>query len=218
MEINIDYTDKDPTYFNNIRHEMFPYAPKNAKVILDVGCGNGIFAECFKTRENAEVWGIEYVDHEARSAAEKLDKVFSGPCEDYLDELPEDYFDVIYFNDVLEHLIDPYTVLKKIKSKLKLGGVVISSIPNVRYFKPFMRVLFGKDWKYSDHGTMDRTHMRFFTKKSILRMYLEAGYKVLTHEGINKTKSITPILFNIPMFFTQMDMLNLQYATVAARV
>ena len=43
----------------------------------------------------------------------------------------------------------------------------------------------------------------------------DAGYTITTHEGINKTKSIRPLLFNIPLLFTQMDMLNLQYATVA---
>jgi hypothetical protein len=96
------------------------------------------------------------------------------------------------------------------------NGVVISSIPNVRFFRTFSKVLFSKDWKYEDHGVMDKTHLRFFTGKSIKRMYDELGYTILKHEGINVTKSIKPLLFNIPFLFTQMDIRNVQYATVAA--
>jgi hypothetical protein len=62
---------------------------------------------------------------------------------------------------------------------------------------------------------MDKTHLRFFTGKSIKRMYDESGYSIITHEGINVTKSIKPILFNILFLFTQMDVRNVQYATVA---
>ena len=77
------------------------------------------------------------------------------------------------------------------------------------------KLLVKKDWQYEGHGIMDKTHLRFFTNKSIKTMYKDAGYTITTHEGINKTKSIRPLLFNIPLLFTQMDMLNLQYATVA---
>jgi len=197
---------------------MLAYAPKNPSAVLDVGCGIGSFAEHFKNQDpTTEVWGIEYVDSEAQAAKERLGTVFSGACENHIVNLPDNFFDIIYFNDVLEHLVDPYTVLEKIRLKLKEGGVVISSIPNVRYFKSFKKVLFQKDWKYASHGTMDRTHLRFFTKKSIDRMYREAGYKVITNEGINRTKSITPWLFNIPLLFTQMDVFYLQYATVARK-
>ncbi|MBV1922730.1 MAG: class I SAM-dependent methyltransferase [Flavobacteriaceae bacterium] len=211
----MDYENKPEGYYTNIRSEMVKYLPENAKKIIDVGCGNGAFAEVLKQKTNGEVWGIEYMDNEAQDAKEKLHKVFSGRCEDYIDELPDNYFDAIYFNDVLEHLVDPYDVLDKIKHKLSPEGVVISSIPNMRAYKSFMKLVLKKDFKYEEHGTMDKTHLRFFTKKSIKRMYEEQGYTVLTHEGINKTKSLKPILMNIPLLFTQMDMLDLQYATVA---
>ncbi|MAQ75825.1 MAG: methyltransferase [Aquimarina sp.] len=194
---------------------MLKYLPEDAKKIIDIGCGNGAFAEVLKKQNNAEVWGIEYMDREAQVAKSKIDKVFSGPCENYIDELPDGYFDVIYFNDVLEHLVDPYEVLDKIKYKLAPNGIVISSIPNVRYHNTFMRLLLKKDWLYEDYGVMDRTHLRFFTDKSIKRMYKEQGYTVVLQEGINKSRSIRPYLYNIPVLFTQMDILFPQYATVA---
>jgi 2-polyprenyl-3-methyl-5-hydroxy-6-metoxy-1,4-benzoquinol methylase len=211
----MDYENKPDGYYDNIRNEMIKYMPENPEKIIDVGCGNGAFAEVVKKQTGAEVWGIEYMDNEAQIAKQKLDNVFSGKCEDYIDELPDHYFDVIYFNDVLEHLVDPYMVLDKIKHKLAPGGVIISSIPNVRYHNTFMRVLIKKDWRYEDFGVMDRTHLRFFTKKSIRRMYEELGYSVVKHEGINKSRSVKPYLYNIPVFFTQLDIRYPQYATVA---
>lgn len=212
----MDYDNKPEGYYNNIRYDMIAYLPDNPKTIIDIGCGNGAFAEVLKQKTNAETWGIEYMDEEAKIAKKKLDKVFSGPCEDYLDELPDNYFDVIFFNDVLEHLVDPYMVLDKIKHKLTDTGVVISSIPNVRYHNTFMRTLIHKDWKYNDHGVMDRTHLRFFTGKSIRAMYEDLGYSVIKNEGLNKSKSLKPYLYNIPVLFTHLDIRFPQYATVAS--
>lgn len=211
----MDYDSKPEGYFDHVRDEMLKYLPQSPKTILDVGCGSGAFAHLLKERTGAEVWGIEYMKEEARKAEVVLDKVFAGPCEESIDELPNNFFDVIYFNDVLEHLPEPYLVLNKIKGKLAKNGVVISSIPNVRYYKTFFKILFKQDWKYEDQGIMDRTHLRFFTGKSIKRMYEEAGYVVQLHEGINKTSSIRPYLYNLPLLFSQMDILYLQYATVA---
>lgn len=209
------YENKPQGYYDNVREEMLKYLPENAKKILDIGCGNGAFASLVKQKNGAEVWGIELMEDEAKVAVDVLDKVFVGNCEKHIGGLPENYFDVIYMNDVLEHLVDPYSVLEILKSKLAPNGVVISSIPNVRFFRTFSKVLFSKDWKYDEYGVMDKTHLRFFTGKSIKRMYEELGYSILTHEGINVTRSIKPILFNIPFLFTQMDIRNVQYATVA---
>ncbi|WP_246615769.1 class I SAM-dependent methyltransferase [Aquimarina litoralis] len=211
----MDYDNKPEGYYDNVRQEMIAYLPDNVNKIIDIGCGNGAFAEILKQKTGGEVWGIEYMEEEAKIAETKLDKVFAGKCEDYLDELPDKYFDVIYFNDVLEHLTDPYMVLGKVKHKLNPNGVVISSIPNVRYYDTFLKVLFQKDWKYEGHGVMDKTHFRFFTGKSIQRMYEEEGYTVLKHEGINKSRSIRPFLYNIPVLFRHMDIRYPQYATVA---
>ena len=210
------YENKPAGYYDNVRHEMLKYLPKNAKKVIDIGCGNGAFAGIVKEKNTAEVWGIELMEEEAKVAETVLDKVFTGPCEQFINDLPDNYFDVIYFNDVLEHLADPYTVLDVLKKKLSKDGVVISSIPNVRFYRTFSKVVFGKDWKYDEFGIMDKTHLRFFTGKSIKRMYEDLGYKIVIHEPINITKSLKPILFNIPLLFSQMDIRNLQYATVAS--
>jgi len=213
----MDYENKEEGYYNNTRDEMLAFLPKNAKTILDVGCADGSFSKIIKEKNNAEVWGIEYMPEEANKASLKIDRVFTGPCEDNIDELPDNYFDVIYFNDILEHLVDPYMVLEKVKPKLSKNGIIISSIPNMRYHSALKNLIFRKDWKYADHGIMDKTHLRFFTKKSIYNMYKDAGYVVKIHKGINVTKSLKPWLYNIPFLFTALDMRYLQFATVAEK-
>ncbi|MBT8304779.1 MAG: class I SAM-dependent methyltransferase [Bacteroidia bacterium] len=194
---------------------MLGFLPADAKTILDVGCGQGSFALVAKRRNSAEVWGIELMEDEARLAKPILDKVFVGPCEDHIEKLPENYFDTIFFNDVLEHLVDPYMVLRTIKSKLTPKGVIISSIPNMRYHSVLSKLIFQKDFEYAEHGVMDKTHLRFFTKKSIQRMYEDAGFRVIEHVGINKSRSLKPLLYNIPFLFNALDMYYPQYATMA---
>ncbi|MGJ8592705.1 MAG: class I SAM-dependent methyltransferase [Aquaticitalea sp.] len=213
----MDYNNKPDGYYKNIRHEMLAYLPNSAKRVLDVGCGEGTFAHAIKDKNTAEVWGIELMPDAGDEAKKVLDKVFVGPCEDFIEDLPDNYFDAIYFNDVLEHLLDPYTVLEIIKNKLTDNGVVISSIPNFRYYRVFREIYFKEDFQYREDGVMDKTHLRFFTKKSIQRMYEDLGYEIVSHVGINGEKSSKPYFYNIPRLFKGMDMKHLQYATVAKK-
>jgi 2-polyprenyl-3-methyl-5-hydroxy-6-metoxy-1,4-benzoquinol methylase len=192
-----DIYQKDEHYFANQRHEMLEFLPSTAKRILDVGCGEGNFASLVKQHNQAEVWGIELDVHASNLAKTKLHKVFCGTAEDCLKDLPENYFDVIYFNDVLEHLIDPYTLIKKIQSKLSSQGMVIASIPHVKYFRVLNQLLFQGEWKYEDTGVLDKTHLRFFTKKSMVRMFEEGGFKVDKIKPINKSKSFRPMYLHL---------------------
>ena len=211
------YDEKEAEYFTHLRPEMLALLPDSAKTVLDVGCGEGVFAKQIKDKNNAEAWGIELMEEPAQLAAKVLDNVFVGPYQKFLDDLPDDYFDVVYCNDVLEHLVDPYSFLGGLKSKLSANGVVISSIPNIRYLDAFQKIILQKKFEYQEHGIFDKTHLRFFTKSSIAQMYKDQGYEIIEHKGINRTRSIRPYLFNIPFLFTAMDMFYLQFATVARR-
>jgi len=213
----MDYNNKVKGYFKNIRHEMLEFLPENTKTLLDVGCGEGNFAAFAKEKNGLEAWGIELMETSGKVAEKKLDKVLIGDCEKCVEELPDAYFDAVYFNDVLEHLIDPYAVLAKIKAKLSANGVIISSIPNIRYHKVLKSLLVNKDWKYTNNGVLDKTHLRFFTRKSIAAMYTDLGYEIIAHKGINRTKSLKPYLYNLPLLFSSMDMFYLQYATLVRK-
>jgi 2-polyprenyl-3-methyl-5-hydroxy-6-metoxy-1,4-benzoquinol methylase len=211
----MDYQNKDDGYYKNLRPEMLSLLPTNAKKILDVGCADASFAETVKKKNNAEVWGIEFMPEIAKKGVSKIDKILIGTIEETISQIPKNYFDVIYFNDVLEHLLDPYNLLEKIKQHLTKDGVVISSIPNVRHHKTFMKLVFKKEWTYESHGILDKTHFRFFTKKSIQSMYEDAGFEIISHNGVNASKSIKPWFYNILFLFTALDMRYLQYATKA---
>lgn len=213
----MEYSNKPNLYYTNYRPEMQALFPSHAKKVLDVGCGEGAMIYELKQKYNIETWGIEFMEAEALKAKEKLNHVIIDTVENSIDKLPDNYFDVIYFNDVLEHLANPNSVLAKIRTKLSGNGVIISSIPNVRYHSVFKQYIFKKDWKYDNAGVMDFTHLRFFTSKSIKDMYREAGYEIIKHQGINKTKSLMPYLYNLLLLFTASDMFYVQYATIAKK-
>ena len=213
----LDYINKPADYYENARPEMLAFLPEGTKTALDIGCSSGAFGAAIKEKSGAEVWGIEPFESFGKFAVNRLDTVFIASVESTIEKLPDNYFDVIYCNDVLEHLLDPYTVLEKLRTKLTTNGKVISSIPNIRYFRAFFKILFNGEWDYVDQGIMDRTHVRFFTKKSIIKMYKNAGYSIESHNGINASKSIKPSLMNIVMLGGARDMKYLQFATVASK-
>jgi 2-polyprenyl-3-methyl-5-hydroxy-6-metoxy-1,4-benzoquinol methylase len=218
MDIQEQVDQTAPGYYGSVRKEMADYVPQSASVILEVGCAEGNFSFSLKRdRGNIEAWGVEYDASAAKKAESKLDRVFTGPIETHIDQLPDNYFDAIIFNDVLEHLVDPYNVLDRLRNKLKDKGVAISSIPNIRYFRVLFDLIWRKNWRYTDSGIMDRTHIRFFTIKSIREMYEDQNYKVILHEGIRPSKSLKPKLLNFLFFGKFSDIKYQQIATVATK-
>lgn len=209
-----DLLAKPDEYYNLVRQEMFKYIPSQAFKILEIGCGEGNFGAELK-KKKIEVWGVEYAPDQAALAEKKLDRVIAGDVATIIDSLPDNYFDVVVCNDVLEHLIDPYTVLDKLKDKLTEKGVVVSSIPNIRFFRNLFDYFFNKNWDYTDNGIMDKTHYRFFTVNSIRKMYENLGYEIVRMEGINPSKSIRPFIWNIFFLGAFWDIKYLQFATVA---
>ncbi|MFD2565860.1 class I SAM-dependent methyltransferase [Pseudotenacibaculum haliotis] len=211
---------KSAEYYANVRPEMLKFIPNSATKILEVGCGEGNFSAQLM-KDGVEIWAIEPNPNSAKNAAQKLTKVIEGTIDEKIGEVPDNYFDVIIMNDVIEHLLEPWDDIQKLKSKLNDEGVFVSSIPNVRYAKNIFNMLLKKDWKYTEHGILDSTHFRFFTKKSIRRMFESCGYEVVKSSGINRTKSMLyapfSIIFNIPLLFTQLDMFYMQFATVAKK-
>lgn len=204
--VRAQYQKKEPFYFQLARQEMLPYIPAEACTVLDVGCGHGIFGKVLKETRAVEIWGVELDEPAAAIAAHQLDYVLSGRFDENLN-LPVDKFDCILFNDVLEHMVDPYAALLYCKSLLRKDGVVVSSIPNVRYFETMWDLIVKKNWQYADYGILDRTHLRFFTYRSMLSTFQELGYQVQLIEGINslenqqsrhsrRFKMINRLLFN----------------------
>lgn len=203
-------------YYSNIRPEVAGFVPKNIKTILDIRCGQGVFLKLVKAQTGAETWGVEVQTEVAEKAKDHIDKILTGKVEDVLGSIPNAYFDCITFNDVLEHLLEPAEVLKMIRPKLSENGIIIASIPNVRFFRNLYELLIKKDWEYKDAGILDSTHFRFFTQKSMKRMFENAGYKLVKQEGINKITSWKFQLFNLLTLGVFNDSKYLQFVCIAS--
>jgi 2-polyprenyl-3-methyl-5-hydroxy-6-metoxy-1,4-benzoquinol methylase len=218
MDYNNNITDfkmKPDDYYTLARPEMLEFIPKSVKKALDIGCGMGYFGKSIKDKTGAEVWGVELDEESAKVAKGNIDNVLVGDVNQIIENLQEKSFDCIIFNDVLEHLVDPYSVLLNIKRLLSDNAVVVSSIPNVRYIGNLKRLLINKQWKYEDAGILDKTHLRFFTKLSIVDMFENLGYELLQIEGINPVQSWKFSLLNIFTYGILSDTRFLQYASIA---
>lgn len=175
----------DSSYYQGKRPEMLAFIPNNATRFLELGCGAGGFGGLLRdTRKGVHVIGIEIHQESAAEARKHLDEVIEQPIEAALASIPLGSIDCVVCNDVLEHLVDPWAVLKQIRTVLQPGGCVVSSIPNVRHFPVFKKYAFYADWQYEKWGVLDRTHLRFFTKSSISRLFSESGFRAHRIEGI----------------------------------
>lgn len=193
---------KPANYYQNTRTEMMDFVPEGIKTSLEAGCSEGSFSRQLIDKYKTETWGIEPHKPSAKKASKYLHKVFDTSVEEAIKKLPSNHFDLIVFNDVLEHLYDPEQVLKDLKRTLTKKGVVVASIPNIRYFHNFRALALHSDWVYEEAGVLDFTHLRFFTHKSIKMMFEEAGYKVDEMQGINPTPHI-PFKFKVFNFATR---------------
>jgi 2-polyprenyl-3-methyl-5-hydroxy-6-metoxy-1,4-benzoquinol methylase len=205
-------------YFNNIRPEMLDFVPKDVARILEVGCGEGVFGGQLAQRQGAEVWGIEPNRAAAEIAAARLFRAENGPFDENV-SAPRNHFDCVIFNDVLEHMPDPWAALELSKRFLRdQKSVVVASIPNFRYWHNMVEIVIRKDFSYSNAGILDRTHLRFFTRKTIIDLFAKAGFEILGMAGINPTPSRKFKLANFILMNRISDMEYLQYGLVARRL
>ena len=162
---------------------MHVFLPPNRRRVLDVGCSQGRFGASVPGVQ--EVWGIEPDAEAAEIAASRLHKVIHGTFESARAGLPRAYFDLVVCNDVIEHMPDHDSFLRDIKDHIAPGGALVGSIPNVRHYRNLVNVAVLRDWEYEAFGILDRTHLRFFTEKSLRRTLEQAGFRIERFEGIN---------------------------------
>ena len=215
-------------YYCHSRRELLVYVPEATQRVLDVGCGAGVFGFTLKQRGTPEVHGIELDEAAGRQARELLDGVVVGDVETM--ELPFDdgYFNCIVFADLLEHLYDPTAVLRKVARVLRPGGLMVMSIPNIRFYLTFAMLAAGR-WKYEDAGIMDRTHIRFFTAVEMRNMVRAAGLRVSrmrpltasTPELLPRNPDGSVTMGNLTLTpqneMDYLDLLTIQYVILATR-
>jgi len=164
------------------RPDIVKLIPKNAKTILDVGCGAGLLGQNIKKiiKHKVFCYGIDTNKELACHARKYLDKVIIADLNNLSlwQQVEDKSLDVIVFADVLEHLINPLDVLKAATSKLTDNGVVITCIPNIRHWSTFYYLYVTGRWPRNERGLFDKTHLRFFTKKDIYDLHNQAGLQI----------------------------------------
>lgn len=145
--------------------------------VLDVGSAHGYLAAVLRSR-GFRVTGIEADQALAEQAAKYCETCFRANLDEPLPDLVHQ-FDAVVFGDVLEHLKDPLGVLRKITGQyLAPSGIVVISLPNVANFYVRLRLLAGH-FDYAERGILDRTHLRFFTRRTFCKMLDEAGLDIM---------------------------------------
>lgn len=143
---------------------------------LDVGAADGFLAE----RLTAQGWTVTALERDPELAARA-----HGRCKEVvvadLESAPpllHGPFDAIVYGDVLEHLSDPGAVLRALDQTLAPEGTVIVSVPNVAHLWVRLSLLAGR-FDYADRGILDRTHLRFFTRRTLRELLRAAGLTVV---------------------------------------
>lgn len=171
----------------NHNPELLSLIPKDAQRVVEVGCSAGALAREYK-KFNAQVFytGIEIDPDYAEMARAHCDRVLDMNIEQARPEMlaTDLAADCWVFGDVLEHLHDPWRTLANIRESMPAGGCVVACIPNAQHWSLQARLSIG-DFRYADSGLLDRTHIRFFTRATMLEMFQHAGYYV--EAGVART-------------------------------
>ena len=159
-----------------IREELLAQIDMKKKdlTVLDVGCACGGNLMAIRSQNpTADLYGIE-INPFTATVASCYGTVEAANVEKILRPSWHEKFDYIIAGDVIEHLRDPWSAVSNLGRLLKPDGELIISIPNVLFVGNVYSLLQG-DWRYEDAGILDRTHLRFFTKHSIIELVEKAG-------------------------------------------
>ena len=189
--------------------------------VLDVGCGPGTIGKFLIAEKSCSVDGIELSDDFCNRARGHYRNVWQGDLEkiDLASTVEGNCYDFIVCADVLEHLRDPKVILKQLASCLKPDGRILISIPNVSYAGLLAELLYGR-FDYRPNGLLDDTHVRFFTRATLVELLTDSGIKINELQGIvmkledsefgiDRMHVLGPSLFN--MILQRPDALTYQF-------
>jgi 2-polyprenyl-3-methyl-5-hydroxy-6-metoxy-1,4-benzoquinol methylase len=148
------------------------------KRVLEVGCSTGYISRLLVERK-CDVTGVEIDPAAAEKARsycrEALVLDLNSPL--WVESLGGRTFDVVLLADVLEHLVDPWRVLREIAGLLDAAGSVVISLPNLVHFVTRAKIALGQ-FNYTSTGTLDHTHLRFFTVETARELIQSSGYRI----------------------------------------
>ncbi len=173
-------------YNDQVRLDVVPSVPAAAGTLLDVGGGTGATAAHLKRLGRAGRVGT--VDRARPDSADPdLDFQCFGNLDDerFVERLIAEQgpFDTVLCLDVLEHLVDPWRLVAQLHAGLRPGGVIVASLPNVRHYRVSGGLFFQGRWQLQDAGILDRTHLRFFVKDTMIDLLTHSGLELKSVEA-----------------------------------
>jgi 2-polyprenyl-3-methyl-5-hydroxy-6-metoxy-1,4-benzoquinol methylase len=162
-------------YFQGDRRELLQWLGGRHARVLEVGCGRGGNAAWLRDHGTDLLVGIEINTAAADAARASFDRVLAEDVETALGKLDES-FDLVVCADVLEHLVDPWGTLRRLRLVTNTDGTLIMSIPNIRFYRALWKIAFGAGFRYEPEGIFDATHLRFFTRSTIRAMVEDGGW------------------------------------------
>lgn len=178
-------TPKGSTMEQTPAHDLFNHTilsmlPPGLSKVVEVGCMRGSLArEYLKTNPQCRWVGIDIDADNARIARSVCSEVHCMDIEEMSDVGMDTLgsVDAWVFGDTLEHLRDPWRMLRRIRERLPASGMIIACIPNAQHWS-FQKCLSAGLFRYEDEGLFDRTHLRFFTRITIFEMFQTTGYRI----------------------------------------
>lgn len=176
-----NYKDKNVDYFSNSRTDILKLVNNNSNnKVLEIGASGAYTLYALKKMGKATyVAGIDLFEINDSKQKDPLIDYFkvTNITEHNLD-FEKESFDIIICADVLEHLLHPQETLTYLTRFLKKDGQLIISLPNIRNFRPLIKIIFNGTFEYTESGIMDYTHLRFFCKKNMEKLILNSGLKI----------------------------------------
>lgn len=169
--------------YTSARPDIIAKVPKNALHILDVGCSNGTLGAALRVMlPNRVVEGVEFDETFCEEALDRLNRVIQGDLNhfDWQAHFSGAVFDCMIFADILEHLIDPWQVLRQAMEHLKPGGTAIISVPNIRHISSLNSIFLQGTFPRIGRGVFDRTHLRWFTCTDACCLLADSGLHLVS--------------------------------------
>jgi 2-polyprenyl-3-methyl-5-hydroxy-6-metoxy-1,4-benzoquinol methylase len=160
--------------------DLLALIPDGCRRLIEVGCSTGAVARAYK-QANPECFyiGIEIDPDYGDLARQWCDQVIVGNIETMADSELDGLgsFDCLLFGDVLEHLMDPWRLLRRLRGRMSADSRIAACIPNMQHWSIQARLSIG-DLIYEDNGLLDRTHIRWFSRQTIGQLFTGAGFAI----------------------------------------
>jgi 2-polyprenyl-3-methyl-5-hydroxy-6-metoxy-1,4-benzoquinol methylase len=179
QEYFVHYPLKESKYSS---HYYFERLTGTNQDVLDIGCGEGFMAAKIAAQGNRVV-GIDALPRPARDDVFEsyVSADLSQGLGEAIERLAGKQFDKILLMDVLEHLMKPEQLLQDCGKLLMSSGQLLVSVPNIANLTVRLSLALGQ-FNYTERGILDKTHLRFFTRKTIRRMLEANGFEVIKHK------------------------------------